>query len=62
MEDKPKEVSKVEREMKRLVARMEAESTALTKILKILGPLNDDNGSIHQKENDQKESENNPNK
>lgn len=61
MEDNPKEVSKIEREMKRLVAKMEAESTALNKILKILGPLNKDEPSILQKDLDKKESKNNPN-
>jgi hypothetical protein len=62
MEDNPKEVSKIEREMKRLVAKMEAESTALNKILRILGPLNEDEASIVQKDLDKNESKNNPNK
>lgn len=61
MEEKPKEVSKIEREMKRLVAKMEAESTALNKILEILKPLKGDDVSVLQSQKDKDESEENPN-
>jgi|GEM_PF-5068208 len=61
MVEKPKEVSKIEREMKRLVAKMEAESTALNKILEILKPLKGDDVSVLQSQKDKHESEENPN-
>ena len=56
MEVKPKEVSKIEREMKRLVAKMEAESTALNKILKVLEPRNDENDPIPPDDKDRKKA------
>lgn len=62
MEDKPKEVSKIEQEMKRLVARMKAESTALKKILKVLEHRSEDEVANQQSEKNEKENENNPNK
>ncbi len=60
MEDKSKELLKNEREMKRLVARMDAESSALNKILKVLEPSVEGADTIQQKNEDKKENNNYP--
>ena len=62
MEDKPKDVLKIEREMKRLVARMNAESNALNKILKVLEPRIEETDPIPPDDKDKKKRKNNPNK
>lgn len=61
MEDIPNKLSQMEREMKRLVARMDAESTALNKILKVIDPRSEDPEIIPQN-SDEEKAKNNPNK